>query len=70
MLNIIINADDCGFSPYVNSEIRKCIDEQIISSTTVMSNMDDFSGAVKLYQDYHNKISFGIHFNLTEGHPL
>jgi predicted glycoside hydrolase/deacetylase ChbG (UPF0249 family) len=32
--------------------------------------MDDYDGAVKLYQDYHDKISFGIHFNLTEGHPL
>jgi predicted glycoside hydrolase/deacetylase ChbG (UPF0249 family) len=70
MLKIIVNADDCGMSPYVDNEIRKCIEDDIISSTTVMANMDDFDGAVKLYQDYRNKISFGIHFNLTEGHPL
>ena len=35
-----------------------------------MANMEDFEGAIRLYQDYHNEISFGIHINLTEGSPL
>lgn len=70
MLKIIINADDCGMNQYVDNEIRSCIEDDIISSTTVMANMDDFDGAVKLYQEFHNSISFGIHFNLAEGHPL
>ena len=70
MIKIIINADDCGISYHVNQEIRKCIQDNIISSTTIMANMDDFDGAVKLYQDFHSTVSFGIHFNLTEGCPL
>jgi predicted glycoside hydrolase/deacetylase ChbG (UPF0249 family) len=70
MLKIIVNADDCGISKHVDAEIKKCIEDGIISSTTIMANMDDFDGAVKLYQDFHDKISFGIHFDLTEGHPL
>ena len=35
-----------------------------------MANMDDFEGAVKLYEEYYNKISFGAHLNLTQGSPL
>ena len=70
MTKIIINADDCGISEHVNAEIRRFIELCLISSTTVMANMDDFDGACKLYKDYHGKISFGIHFNLTEGTPL
>ena len=70
MMKVIINADDCGISAHVNAEIRRFIELGLISSTTVMANMDDFDGACQLYKDYHNKASFGIHFNLTEGTPL
>lgn len=70
MRQIIINADDCGKSAIVNSHIEKAIEEHKISSTTVMANMDDFEGALNLYQTYHNEISFGWHLNLTEGAPI
>ena len=32
--------------------------------------MSDFDGAVRLYRQYGSDISFGIHLNMTEGHPL
>lgn len=67
---IIINADDCGKSGKVNIEIEKCIKNRKISSTTIMANMPAFDGAVKLYREYKNFISFGWHVNLTEGKPL
>ena len=67
---IIINADDCGKSQYVNSCIEEAIMLGKISSTTIMANMDDFDGAVKLYRNYHDLISFGWHINLDEVHPL
>lgn len=70
MGKVIINADDCGISLHVDSEIRRFIENGLISSTTVMTNMEDFEGAIKLYEEYHDRISFGIHFNLTEGTPL
>lgn len=67
---IIVNADDCGISKHVNEEIRSCIEEGIITSTTIMANMEAFDGALALYDDYHDYVSFGIHVNLTEGVPL
>lgn len=35
-----------------------------------MANMDDFWGAVRLYEKYGKDISFGVHLNMTEGKPL
>lgn len=67
---IIINADDCGMSAKVNKEIKFCIENGLITSTTIMANMSDFEGAVNLYHTYKDVISFGWHINLTEGEPL
>lgn len=70
MNRLIINADDCGRNTLVNQEIRRYIENRVLTSTTVMANMDDFDGALKLYHDYSTTISFGAHLNLTEGSPL
>jgi predicted glycoside hydrolase/deacetylase ChbG (UPF0249 family) len=70
MKRFIINADDCGKSPYVDSCIENAIKQRRITSTTIMANMDDFKGAVSLYKEYKDLISFGWHINLTEGKPL
>ena len=70
MKRIIINADDCGISQHVDAEIERCILAGKITSVTIMANMSDFEGAVRLYKEYHNQISFGWHMNLTEGEPL
>lgn len=70
MKKIIINADDCGISKQVDESIEKAIIRGKITSTTVMANMDDFEGAVRLYKKYGDRISFGWHINLTEGEPL
>ena len=67
---IIINADDCGMSQTVNEHIDQAILADKITSTTVMVNMDDFDGEVRLYKQYHEHISFGWHINLSEGKPL
>lgn len=70
MKRIIINADDCGISKHVDSCIEEAINLGLISSTTIMANMNDFEGAVELYKKYHDHISFGWHINLDEGIPL
>ena len=67
---IIINADDCGLSKTVDTEIERFIQLGKITSTTVMANMDDLDGAKRLYDLYKDKISFGVHVNLTDGEPL
>lgn len=70
MRRLIINADDCGRTLGVDSAIRKAIEDGLISSTSVMANMEDLEGAASLYSDFSNRISFGAHLNLTQGKPL
>ena len=70
MEKIIVNADDCGKNKLVDAAIEKCINAGEITSTSIMANMDDFKGALDLYNRYSNCISFGFHVNLTEGAPL
>lgn len=67
---VIINADDCGINKPVDAEIERFIQLGKITSTTVMANMDDLDGARRLYDLYKDKISFGVHVNLTDGAPL
>lgn len=69
-MKLIVNADDCGYSRKVNQHIEQAIIKGRISSTTIMANMDDFEGAIHLYQQYKDTVSFGFHVNLTEGTPL
>ena len=69
-MKVIINADDCGIDIRHDSHIREMIENGKISSTTIMANMDDFEGALHLYEEYHSDISFGVHLNLTEGAAL
>ncbi len=68
--SIIINADDCGISKAVDAEIERFILLGKITSTTIMANMDDLEGAKSLYNRYKDRISFGVHVNLTDGEPM
>lgn len=69
-MKLIINADDCGRTRAVDLAIGEYADKGLISSTTVMANMDDFDGALSLHKAYGTRIGFGLHINLTEGSPL
>lgn len=69
-MKVIINADDCGKNVIVDEAILEFIQDGKLTSTTVMANMDDLDGAVKLYNQFHDIVSFGMHLNLTEGTPL
>lgn len=70
MIKLIINADDCGRTKYVDERIELFIQKGRISSTTVMANMEDLDGASRLYDTYKDEVSFGVHLNLTEGQPM
>lgn len=70
MNRLIINADDCGRTVYDNQKIEEAIKKGMITSTSVMANMEDLEGAVKLFDKYKDVVSFGIHLNLSEGQPL
>lgn len=70
MFRLIINADDLGISEDVNHAIAECFSERIITSTTLMVNMDHADEAVDLAvkHGWHERV--GLHLNLTSGRPL
>ena len=67
MVKIITTADDYAMSMGVNSAIIECINLGILTSTNVMVNMPCLDDELK---NYKNKISIGIHFNLTAGKSI
>ncbi len=69
MIRVIINADDCGYSPEVNSAIDYALSKGSISSTTILAN-SKYLDEVHSMVERHPNASFGIHLNLTEGESL
>ena len=69
MVRIIINADDCGYSPEVNTAINHALAVGAISSTTILANSKYLDEVKRMAERYPNA-SFGIHLNLTEGESL
>ena len=69
MKRMIVNADDFGFSEAVNHGILKAMQEEIVTSTSIMANMPGFAHAVQLYHE-HPDMAVGVHLNLTCYRPL
>jgi predicted glycoside hydrolase/deacetylase ChbG (UPF0249 family) len=67
---IIINADDFGISKEVNRAIIACFHEGVISSATIIANMDGFDEACRLAMENGLCQKIGIHINISEGRPL
>jgi predicted glycoside hydrolase/deacetylase ChbG (UPF0249 family) len=67
---IVVNADDFGYSSLLNHSILKSFELNLHSTTTLMCNMPGFEEACDLA--FENKIidRIGIHLNMTEGKPL
>lgn len=64
----IINADDFGMSQSVNKAIMRCFELGVISSATLMSNMEFTDEAINHALD--SNYSVGVHLNLIDGRPL
>lgn len=69
MLQIIINADDFGYSRSVNYGIIDAHTEGVLTSTTLMTNMPGAEHAYKLGKQHPN-LGIGVHLTLTCGKPL
>ena len=69
MVKIIINADDLGLNPLVNSMIDEALAEGYITSSTILANSDSLDDVKRLVEKYPHA-SFGIHLNLTSGQSL
>ncbi|MGG3470315.1 chitin disaccharide deacetylase [Neobacillus pocheonensis] len=69
MINLIVNADDFGFSRGVNHGIVDSFLYGIVNSTTMMMNMDGTEHAIQLAKQFPD-FRVGIHLVLTCGKPI
>ncbi|MDR1268416.1 MAG: ChbG/HpnK family deacetylase [Planctomycetaceae bacterium] len=67
---LIINADDLGFSPAVNSAILSGAVAGNITAASLMVNMPFAEEAVINIHNKCNTLSMGLHFTLTSGQPV
>lgn len=69
MRSLIVNADDFGLSPGVNRGILRAHREGIVTSASLMVNMEYAAEAVALAKG-HPSLAVGLHLTLTAGRPL
>ena len=68
-MRLIMNADDFGISKAINLGIIEGFKNGIVTSTTLMCNMEATEHAVNLAKE-NSKLGVGIHLVLTAGRPL
>ena len=69
MQKLIVTADDYGMCQQVDDAIDAGIENGIITTTNVMTNMETLENARALREKYPH-ISIGVHFNVTTGRPV
>lgn len=69
MKRLIVNADDFGFTAGVNRAIIEAHQQGIVTSATIMVNMNGFEEAVRLARE-NPSLGVGLHFNITQGKPV
>lgn len=70
MPTLIVNADDFGYTPSINSAIIEAHQKGIVTSTTVMINMLHAEEGLHQVMRESPKLGIGLHINLTHGHPI
>lgn len=70
MIRIIINADDLGKNPEVNRYIEEALQNDYISSSTIMANSAYLQEVKRITESFGDTKSFGVHLNITEGSSL
>jgi chitin disaccharide deacetylase len=66
---LVVNADDFGFTPDVNRGIVEAHRHGILTATTLMANGDAFDGAVRLAREA-DTLDIGCHLVLVGGRSL
>ena len=69
MKNLIVNADDFGWTEGVNRGIVRAFRQGIVTSTSLMANGQAFADAVALAQATPG-FGVGVHLNLSNGPPV
>ena len=68
-LRIILHADDLGGSERMNDEIFGLMDQEKLTSASILANGPAFDDAVRR-SHYFPHCSFGLHLNITDFEPL
>ncbi|MCX5673371.1 MAG: ChbG/HpnK family deacetylase [Planctomycetota bacterium] len=70
MRRLIVNADDFGWSGAVTGGIIRAHREGLVTSTTLMANLEGAAEALARARQEAPGLIIGLHLNLTEGRPL
>ena len=70
MCQVILNADDMGYSPAVNRAILHAASDGILTAASLMVNMPYVEEAVKSVRESLPHLSLGLHFCLTSGQAV
>ena len=68
MKNLIVNADDLGWTEGVNRGILDAFRRGIVTSTSLLANGSAFPEAVKAAKSVP-RLAVGVHLNLSDGAP-
>jgi predicted glycoside hydrolase/deacetylase ChbG (UPF0249 family) len=67
---LIVNADDFGYTPGVSRGILKAHHDGIVTSTSVLVNMPGAAEDIQLALKDAPRLGLGVHLNLTAGYPV
>ena len=69
MKNLIVNADDLGWTEGVNRGILEAFHHGIVTSTSLLANGAAFAGGVEAARSAPG-LGVGVHLNLSDGPPV
>ena len=68
MKNLIVNADDLGWTEGVNRGIAEAHRRGLVTSTSLLANGRTFESGLAVHRD-HPELGVGVHLNLSDGPP-
>ena len=68
MKNLIVNADDLGWTEGINRGIRDAHRRGLVTSTSLLANGRAFESGLAVNQN-HPELGVGVHLNLSDGPP-
>ncbi len=69
MRNLIVNADDLGWTEGVNRGIAEAHRSGIVTSASLLANGEAFASGVELARAAPT-LGVGVHLNLSDGEPV
>src|SRR3977135_13419 len=69
MKNLIVNADDLGWTDGVNRGILEAFHNGIVTSTSLLANGAAFAGGAEAARSAPG-LGVGVHLNLSNGRPV